>query len=504
MKPLPCHDRWMNGGFRKLLIVGLLCLRANAEFAPPAIPKPEFPNRMWEVRDCGATGDGKTLDTAAINSAIDKCHAAGGGSIHFSRGKYLAASIHLKSNVCFRLDAEAAIVGARQGYDAPEPNPQFGQFQDFGHSHFHNAVMWGEDLDNFAIIGGKVNGGGVTQGDAAAPDAGDKVIAIRGGKNLLFQELTHDSGGHFVYLLNNCDNVTLERVTIKRTRDALDLMGCRNVAVCGCNFTGCVDDTLGIKSDYALGKKLVTENIFAWDNYFESGCNALQFGSETAGDFRHVWIWNIKVGRALKAGIGITSNDGALIEDVHYRNITMKNVANPIFMVVTRRLRTGEPGAKVGVIRNVYIADVTCTEVIAGTYHGPANAATISGLPESAIENITLENVKITYKGAEDPQEASARPKYSNGYAPNAMGIRPASGLFARQVHGLTLKNCQIDYEKPTVKPVLVFQNVRELALERCKIPNPERTDAIRFDDVEGVAIRECPGLEYNAAPSKR
>lgn len=121
----------------------MLCAIAHAGFAPPDIPPPKFPERTLEVKEFGATGDGKTNDTAAINTAIEKCHAAGGGTIHFPAGKYIAASIHLKSNIRLQLDRDAAIHGAKAGYDAPEPNPRFDKFQDFGHSHFHNAVLWG-------------------------------------------------------------------------------------------------------------------------------------------------------------------------------------------------------------------------------------------------------------------------------------------------------------------------------------------------------------------------
>ena len=174
-------------------------------------------------------------------------------------GKYLVASVHLKSNLCLKLDDDATIIGDKEGYDAPEPNEKYDKFQDFGHSHFHNAVMWGEDLENFAMMGGKVNGGGTTQSDKVPPGGGDKVLAIRTGKNILLKDVTHETAGHFAYLLNNCENITIEHVVIKKSRDAIDLMGCRNMAVTKCNFTGCADDTLGIKSDYALGKKFLTE-----------------------------------------------------------------------------------------------------------------------------------------------------------------------------------------------------------------------------------------------------
>src|SRR5262249_18405441 len=105
----------------------------------------------FNVRTHGAAGDGETLDTAALNKAIEAAAAAGGGTVHFPAGDYLSYSIHLKSDVALYLDHGATIVAADSsdsaGYDAAEPN-EFTQYQDFGHSHFHNSLIWGEGLKN--------------------------------------------------------------------------------------------------------------------------------------------------------------------------------------------------------------------------------------------------------------------------------------------------------------------------------------------------------------------
>lgn len=485
-------------------------LPPDSVFTPPTIVQPQFPDRSWNVKDFGATGDGRTNDTAAVSKAIETASTSGGGTVHFPAGKYMLASARIRSNVRLMLDNDAVIEGLRYGYDAPEPNPQFDKYQDFGHSHFRNSVLWGENIENFAIVGGKVNGGGATQGDqrrpATQPDGsqawgGDKVIAIKVGKNLLFKDVTHDTGAHFVYLLNDCENITVNKVVIKKSRDAIDLMGCRNVAVSECRFTGCSDDTIGVKSDYALGRKINTENIYVWDCYFESGCNGLQFGSETAGDFRNVFFWNITINLGMKSGIGITSNDGGIIENVHYKNIKIRNAAVPIFMLITDRLRTGEPGARTGKIRNVTIQNVEVSEVVAGRHHGPANCATISGRPESSIENILLHNVKITYKGNDEkPEEADRVPELPKGYSPNQMGKRPASGLFMRHAKGITLRNVEIGFENPHVKPPLVVWDVDGLTLDSVNVPKAAGLDTIRAQRVTGLKAIDSPAIEEAAA----
>jgi polygalacturonase len=479
---------------------------AADDFVPPKVPLPTFPDRSFNVKDFGAAGDGQANDTAAVNQAIERSNREGGGTIHFPAGKYMVASVHLMSNMQLLLDDAAVIEGLKEGYDPPETNA-YDKYQDFGHSHFHNAVMWGENIENFAVIGGQVNGGGVTTGNPK-PGGGDKVFAIKVGKNLLFKNVTHMTGGHFVYLLNDCENVTIEHDVIKKSRDAIDLMGCRNVAVTGCHYTGCGDDTLGIKSDYALGRRIKSQNIYAWDNYFESGCNALQFGSETAGDFEHIRIWNIKIGLAMKAGIGITCNDSARIKDVRYQNIEIKGATNPIYMLITDRLRTGEKNVTPGTIKDIVIRDVTAGQCAAGR-QGGVNPTSITGLPDYQIENVTLENVKIVMPGGGASQDADVVPPYPKDYSPRSLGPRPASALFMRNVRGLTLKNISVSFEKPDGRPPLAIMSADGVTLDHVSIADkPADAEMMRLTDVKNLSIHDSPGMpevtKENVAKGKK
>jgi len=471
-------------------------IESKQPFTVPKIQVPVFATKTYNVKDFGAKGDSTTNDTPAINKAIEKCNAEGGGSIIFPAGRYIAASIHLKSNVCFKLDEKAEIYGAASGYDAPEPHEPYEKYQDYGHSHFHNSLMWGEDIENFAIIGGKVTGGPIIQGDPKGKDIGDKVIVIVRGKNLLFRNVTHDTGGHFVYLLNDCENITVDHVVIKKSRDAIDFMGCRNVQVTGCHFTGCSDDTIGIKSDFVLGRRILSENFYVWDCYFESGCSGLQFGSETAGDFRNIRFWSIKIAKAMKAGIGITSNDSGNIEDVEYRDIEIANAACPIFILITDRLRTGESGVLPGKIKNVTIKNVTISEHKAGKNHGPISTATISGLPGTMIENLTLENIKMTNAGGGTAEDAKAIPPYLKEYSPNQYKTRPAAAFFVRHVKTLTFKNVEMAYEVPDFRSPLVIWDADGVTLDQFISPKPEGVDMMSLKDVRGLNITNSSALK--------
>jgi len=126
----------------------------------------------YDVRAFGAKGDGRTLDTIAINKAIDAAAASGGGIVRFRAGSYLSFTIRLKSNISLYLDHGATIIAAdpkeapkesKAGYDLPEPNA-WDMYQDFGHSHWQNSLIAGIGLENVSILGpGMINGKGLTR-----------------------------------------------------------------------------------------------------------------------------------------------------------------------------------------------------------------------------------------------------------------------------------------------------------------------------------------------------
>src|SRR5215471_21736388 len=262
--------------------------------------RPQRDDTVYNVRTFGAKGDGKTLDTPAINRAIETAAAAGGGTVYFPAGTYLSVSIHLHSNITLHLDQGATIRAAdavpnKVTYDLPEPNA-WDMYQDFGHSHWQNSLIWGVGLENVQIIGpGLIDGKGLTRRSPRArrvnqpgdrpvtlggqPGArqqsplgedddpkvmnglGNKAIALKLCRNVVLRDFSVINGGHFAVLATGVDNLTIDNLRIDTNRDGLDIDSCRSVRISNCSVNSPNDDAIVLKSSYALGFARATENV---------------------------------------------------------------------------------------------------------------------------------------------------------------------------------------------------------------------------------------------------
>ena len=418
---------------------------------------------IFDVRKYGATGDGKTLDTDAVNHAIEAAAAAGGGVVVFPAGSYLCFSIHLKSQVHLHLEqgstivaAESPLPGGQTGYnggvyDAAEPNTAWDAYQDYGHNHWHNSLLWGEDLHDLSITGtGLIWGKGLSFGAGRAargnypiyraeqPGVGNKAIALKNCRNVLLRDFSLLKGGHFGLLLTGVDNLTIDNLRIDTDRDGMDIDCCQNVRVSNCTVNSPWDDGICPKSSYALGYARPTRNLNitnCWvTGYYELGSVLDGTFKKFASDFRVPRTGRIKCGTESNGGfINITisncvfegcqgyaleSVDGALIEDVTITNTTLRDlVSGPIFMRLGARLRGPKETTKVGTLKRILISNLAC-------YNAPQKVSSIlSGIPDASIEDVKLSNIYIETVGGATAEDAKIQP-------PELESKYPEPGMF--------------------------------------------------------------------------
>jgi polygalacturonase len=431
----------------------------------------------FNVRHYGAVGDGSTNDAPAINKAIDACNTAGGGTVFIPSGIYACGSVHLKSNVTLALD-KGAVLKAMSGIMDPwEPNPNDKGLMDPAYYHWEASLIWGKNLKNVKIYGpGTLDGSALTRSSKVPKGTGDKGIALKLCKNIEIRNLNIRGGGHYAILATGCENTLIDNVTIKTSRDGLNMSQCRNVQVTHCHidavryqdgYPAGGDDAIKLGSDLSLGKARSSENIFVRNCFLASGCNTLQFGTETIGSFKNIWFENIRIIRAGKAGISIGSNDGSVIDGIHYKNIIMEKTFVPVFMKISDVARVPEGTYKRGAIRNVTFENIKATDCFS-YFKNREMPSVIWGKPGTPIENIEFKNVKITAKGGHSDSEASLAPAENNERFPRHVGAIPSYAWYLRHVKNVRFVDCQFGFEKNDDRPALVVDDVVNVAFEQC------------------------------------
>ncbi len=503
-------------------LTGVALAQAAPQASRPTASGPAAVIR--DVKTYGAAGDGKTPDTAAINRAIEAAAAAGGGTVWFPAGNYLSYSIHLKSDVALYLDQGATIIAADSpapgaaggGYDAAEPN-EWSQYQDFGHSHWHNSLIWGEGLKNISILGpGLIWGKGLSRGARGGPRAedpgvGNKSISLKNCHNVLLRDFSILHGGHFGILATGVDNFTVDNLKIDTNRDGIDVDCCRNVRISNLYVNSPWDDGICLKSSYGLGSAKPTEFVTI-TNCYVSGCweegtlldgtykrfgpevrvphtGRIKFGTESNGGYRNITISNCVFEGC--QGLALESVDGSLLEDVTITNISMRDIVSaPVFLRLGSRMRAPQ-GTPVGTLKRVIIDNLVCSNSVSRL------GSIISGIPGHAIENVKISNIQIQHQGGGTKENAAIQPpedeaKYPE---PGMFGSMPSHGFYIRHVNGIELSNIEIHPAKEDLRPAFVLDDVHGAEFFRIKTPRVEGAALFALHDVTDFSVHFCQSV---------
>lgn len=566
-----------------------------------------------DIRDYRVKGDGVADDTEAINEAIINMSRLGGGILRFTQGTYNVRTIHLQSNVWLHLDSDATIQ-ALPGADAPEvtwfsdrayrsglsptdPRPyadpeNYLTKQDVGHTFFRNCMFFGERIDNVKVVGtGRITGNGnIVISDKVMNNSpekrSDKMFSLKlctnveiggwdvkkdmwydpekdipyyiEGDNRLYSDSTMlhiDQGGHFVLLATGTDGIHVHdtyfaKHSTKNARDIYDFMACNDVTVTNIYSKVSSDDIVKPGSDCSLGFTRPARHYMVRNIVGDTNCNLFQIGSETADDIQDLYVDNIYVLGANKAGFSISTNDGGHVKNVylnsgktgpiHSRSV-MRRTRAPFFISISNRGRVlgadvapftfTENGvvrkellvtnSNIGQVENIVICGVDIEEVYGGSsfrgdrwkaYDGSQSKATpiIAGfkLPDSDvveggltfrlpdgnhtgyINNVQFHDVSLKVKGGHPSEDAKAYPPEIGvgRYNVGDLKIQPAFGFWARHVKGFLLKNCRIAAEQPDGRYAVVMDDVIGGEVESLQVDKG-------ISDKEEVKLIDCEDI---------
>jgi polygalacturonase len=478
------------------------------------VPQVGNAQALFDVRSYGATGDGKTVDSPAVNRAIEAVAAVGGGTLVFPAGTYVCFTIRLKSNVeiylsrgCVIVAADSPMPGETTGYrggtyDAAGPAQAWEQYQDYGHNHWPNSLFYGEGLENVSIVGpGMIWGRGLSNGTkgirsgtggfvAEQTGVGNKSIALKNCHNVLLRDFSVLKGGHFALLATGVDNLTIDNLLIDTDRDGFDIDCCRNVRVSNCTVNSPWDDAICPKSSYALGYARSTDNVTiancfvsgtyelgsviagTWKRFAEDARvprnGRIKCGTESNGGFRNIAITNC-VCEGSK-GIALESSDGALLEDVVISNIALRDTVDaPLFLRLNARNRGPKETLRPGTLRRVLISNVV-------SHHSASSTASIfSGIPENAIADVKLSECYFGHTGLPKDalvgwgDHAKPMPDWRTIEVPELVadypellrfGPTPANGFFVRHLKHLEMSHVEIVPEAADPRPAFWLEDV--------------------------------------------
>jgi polygalacturonase len=508
----------------------------------------DAPAPVYDVRTFGAKGDGRAIDTPAINAAIDAAAASGGGTVYLPAGRYLSYSIRLKSHITLQLGAGAILAAAEPSpekgrYDAPEPN-EHDLYQDFGHSHWQNSLIWGIGLEDVEILGpGRIDGAGLTRrgpgarwaraagdrplsmgaaaGRSGDPEAaarqsmdgqGNKAIALKLCRNVRLRGFSVLNGGHFAILATGVDNLSIDDLTIDTNRDGIDIDACRHVRISNTAVNSPNDDAIVLKSSYALGARRTTENVSITNcqvSGFDVGTflagtfgktqerapdkdgptGRIKLGTESSGGFRNITIANCAFTRS--RGLALETVDGGDVENVTVTNLTMREITTaPLFLRLGNRGRTpGDPPP--GRMRRVMISNVVATDV------DPRYPALIAGLAGHPVEEVDLANVRFLYRGGGTREDAAREPpENETAYPePSMFGTLPAYGFYLRHARNVTLRDVEVGFATDDLRPAFVLHDVADVHFGHVRAGLAPRVPFALLEEVRGLSGHDSPGL---------
>lgn len=465
--------------------------------------------RVYNVRDYGAKGDGSTLDTAALQEAIDACNRDGGGTVLVPAGTFVIGSTELKSNVTLHIAAGGTLLGSADGkqYHAVDAIPLHG---DTTLVDGNWALLYAVRAKNIAVEGpGTIDGQGA---QFHSPRRG--VLAPSG--------LRGNDRPYFV-LVYQCENIAVRNISmldcayhairviesqrvfmdsiyihsrVNSNNDGFHFISAQYVTVSNC-IIKCGDDACAMFGS--------CQNITITNSYFSTRWAVFRFGGGHAGD---IAVSNCVLREVYGCPMKFQGDPGSTFENISFSNLVLDDVTGPISISVGKGSRRSYDAPLPDVLPPVVVRNISFSNIHGnvttnpphqlsestlgvGARPGEAHSAIVlNAIDDAVLENITFENVHLVFGGGGTAEEGARRdvPKVFGEYF--ELGPIPAYGLYARNAHGLTLQNVRFEVSAQDLRPAVIFDHVEDAVFNGFSVQgNAQAESVMRFIDSKQTLI---------------
>jgi hypothetical protein len=457
-----------------------------------------------DVRKYGAKGDSTTLNSVAIQKAIDDCNKSGGGRVIFPQGKYLSGTIVLKDNVTLFLQKGAIILGSTRVEDYQNLDP----FADGLGTGVGWALVVAVDAKNIGVEGeGAIDGqGSKLKAEQILTD--NRPEGQRWGRRPFLLRVVRCNGVHVkdVTLYYSAawtshyfqsTNIRIEKIKILSRgvahNDGIDIDGCQDVEIKDCDINS-GDDALCFKT---TSSKMACRDIVVSGMKLKSSQGAIKMGTESMADFENIKISHCYIYETNNGGIKLLTVDGAHLRNVEVSDIEMVDVKTPILVRLGSRLSVFRKGKdeqqETGTLENVLIKNVKAVSADS-TQLKPASGILITGVPGHDITNLRLQNIDIYLPGGGSIEQARTEVPEAVDKYPEVKTFGPtipAYGLWARHVNGLKLDNISFHLKATDMRPAIICEEGKNIEIVDCHIPLTTGGESfIRLKNIDSILIK--------------
>ena len=468
--------------------------------------------RVYNIRDFGAKGDGVSLDTAALQAAINACNQDQGGTVVVPAGTFLIGTVEIKSNVTLHIAAQGKLLGSADGrqYYSADRIPLRG---DATLNDGNVGLIFAVKAENFTIEGpGTIDGQGA---QFRSPSRGVPPPSGRGGNDrpyhLLFHQCSNvtvrdifltQSAYHSIRMIQS-SYIQLHGIHIysrvNHNNDGFHFISCERVHITNCDVE-CQDDACALFGSC----RFVTVS----DCSFSTRWSVFRFGGGVA---ENIAVSNCLIYHTFGCPIKMRCGPGSRFENMSFSNLVMDGVTGPISINLGPRRpgvtsqtpsasepleATGEPG----IVRNISFRGIRATVIVPEQFqdvpftsaYNPAEIKSCIALNgvDATIEKITFDDVHVTFPGGGTAQEAAVRdvPKIAGEYFQN--GVLPSYALYARNVRGLTLQNVRFEVSAAEERPALVLDRVEDATLNGFSVQGTKEAEStLRLIETQDVLL---------------